>query len=511
MGNSNDISANNLKISTGDDCISIGPGSSNINISEVYCGPGHGISIGSLGKYQDEGDVNGVVVRNCTIVRTTNGARIKSWAPSPPSKVFNVTFEDINVEYAENPIIIDQQYCPRSSCNKEGNSQVEISNVKFIDIRGISASKVAVSLNCSKSVPCQGIELRGLDLIFNGQEATTATCSNANMSFYGQQTPSGFKSSQVHGKGAVFNVQDFGAFPDGKTDSSQAFLKAWNQTCQIKEGGTIFIPTGTFLLNTVTFNGPCNGQTIFNINGVLRAPSGESRDEFWILFQHINGLTINGKGSLDGQGPSAWSLTSDSPNLDDSYSNSNDISANNLKISTGDDCISIGPGSSNINISEVHCGPGHGISIGSLGKYQDEGDVNGVIVKNCTIVRTTNGARIKSWAPSPPSKVFNVTFEDINVQYAENPIIIDQQYCPHSSCSKEGNSQVEISNVKFINIRGIAASKVAVSLNCSKSVPCQGIELRGLDLIFNGQEATTATCSNANMSFYGQQTPSGCT
>ncbi|XP_059294663.1 exopolygalacturonase-like [Lycium ferocissimum] len=122
------------------------------------------------------------------------------------------------------------------------------------------------------------------------------------------------KSSQVHGKGAVFNVQDFGAFPDGKTHSSQAFLKAWNQTCQSKEGGTIFIPTGTFLLNTVTFNGPCNGQTIFNINGVLRAPSGESRDEFWILFQHINGLTINGKGSLDGQGPSAWSLTSKANN-----------------------------------------------------------------------------------------------------------------------------------------------------------------------------------------------------
>ncbi|CAN4081908.1 unnamed protein product [Withania somnifera] len=373
------------------------------------------------------------------------------------------------------------------------------------------------------------------------------------------------KVSHVHCKGAVFNVQDFGAIPDGKTDSSRAFLKAWNQTCQSKVGGTLLIPTGTFLLNTVTFDGPCNGQTFFNINGVLSAPSGKSNDDFWILFQHINGLTINGHGSLDGQGPSAWSLYSDntknppssikfhdmsdaliqgitstnskffhfqinqskgihfqdvdiiapedSPNTDGIHiGNSNDISVKKTEIKTGDDCISIGPGSSNVYISEVYCGPGHGISIGSLGKYENEADVNGVIVRNCTIGKTQNGLRIKSWAPSPPSKVFNVTFEDIEVMYAENPIIIDQQYCPHSSCSMQGNSEVQISNVKFTNIKGISASKVGVVLNCSKSVPCQGIELRGLDLTFNnGQESTTATCSNANMQFYGPQTPARCT
>lgn len=119
IGDSNDIIINKADISTGDDCISIGPGTSNIQISEVYCGPGHGISIGSLGKYQNEGDVNGVIVSNCTIVRTQNGLRIKSWAPSPPSKVFNVTFQDINVHDAKNPIIIDQHYCPRSDCSKQ--------------------------------------------------------------------------------------------------------------------------------------------------------------------------------------------------------------------------------------------------------------------------------------------------------------------------------------------------------------------------------------------------------
>lgn len=74
-------------------------------------------SVGSLGKYPEEKDVRGLIVRDSTITGTMNGVRIKSWPNSPsPSAVSNVTFENINMNDVGNPIIVDQLYCPSGIC-----------------------------------------------------------------------------------------------------------------------------------------------------------------------------------------------------------------------------------------------------------------------------------------------------------------------------------------------------------------------------------------------------------
>jgi len=51
----------------------------------------------------------------------------------------------------------------------------------------------------------------------------------------------------------------------------------------------------------------------------------------------------------------------DSPNTDGIHISSSNVHLQNLNIGTGDDCICILEGTSNLNIEEVTCGQGHGI------------------------------------------------------------------------------------------------------------------------------------------------------
>ncbi|URE48954.1 Glycosyl hydrolases family 28 [Musa troglodytarum] len=100
----------------------------------------------------------------------------------------------------------------------------------------------------------------------------------------------------------------------------------------------------------------------------------------------------------------------DSPNTDGIHiADSTNIQVPNSVIGTGDDCISIGPGCTNLTILNVACGPGHGISVGSLGKNANEKDVNGLAVRKCTFTGTTNGLRIKTW-PSSPARLQATVF-----------------------------------------------------------------------------------------------------
>lgn len=64
-------------------------------------------------------------------------------------------------------------------------SQVKVSDIQYKKIRGTSVSKVAVSLLCSPSVPCEGIELNDIDLIYADAKlpnsSVSASCENAEV------------------------------------------------------------------------------------------------------------------------------------------------------------------------------------------------------------------------------------------------------------------------------------------------------------------------------------------
>ncbi|OEL31238.1 Exopolygalacturonase [Dichanthelium oligosanthes] len=353
----------------------------------------------------------------------------------------------------------------------------------------------------------------------------------------------------AHGKNQaarVYDVTKYGAAPS-KGDNKDAFLAAWRAACHSTAGNsTLLFPKGTFAAGAVQFEGPCkNGNApAVVIDGVLQPCSGRGggggcqlSDDAWLTFSDLNNLLVTGAGTLDGQGHHQSGKAKAKPttlvfedvtnatlrglglvnsrgfhvnfrrctrvvaeglgihapaasrNTDGVHVGfSSHVRILNSVIGTGDDCVSVGPGCTDVVVSGVICGPGHGLSVGSLGKDDDgEQDVRGVVIKNCTVNGTTNGVRIKTWPGSPPSRASNITFQDITMDNVSNPIIIDQRYCPHDHCADADKpSLVQISDVTYRRIEGTSNSSLAVRLLCSEKRPCTGVRLDGINLTCGG-------------------------
>ncbi|GKV27926.1 hypothetical protein SLEP1_g37040 [Rubroshorea leprosula] len=144
----------------------------------------------------------------------------------------------------------------------------------------------------------------------------------------------------------------------------------------------------------------------------------------------------------------------ESPNTDGiDISNSNNIEISKSNIRTGDDCIAINGSSSYINITELTCGPGHGISVGSLGKNGTKAEIEEIHVKNCTFNGTQNGARIKTWQTAAV-QISDITFRDIQGTSNKTNVI-------KLSCSETlGCTNILVENV---NLTSTAESKEAYS------------------------------------------------
>ncbi|KAL0539907.1 hypothetical protein IC582_024128 [Cucumis melo] len=319
--------------------------------------------------------------------------------------------------------------------------------------------------------------------------------------------------------GGVFDVTRYGAKPN--TDITHALLNAWKGACASTSRSKVLIPKGVYLLSQSNLKGPCKSSIEIQVDGTLQAPPDPKGDGLVIL-EYIDKLTLSGTGVFDGQGKVGWekndchkkkictklpmtlkfnfvtnsivrditsldsknfhinilgcknltfqhvtiSAPEDSPNTDGIHiSSSEQITILNTKISTGDDCVSVGDSNKQIMIRDVTCGPGHGISIGSLGKYSKEKAVEGVWVTKCKLTSTTNGIP----------------------------------------------SSIKISKVSFKNIRGTSATPVAVKLVCSKKVPCEAVEVVDIDLKYNGNKGPIKSqCANVKPIISGKQNPRIC-
>ncbi|XP_054778465.1 probable polygalacturonase At3g15720 [Prosopis cineraria] len=161
----------------GDDCVVIN-GGSYMNISGIFCGPGHGISIGSLGIGGSYGAVEEIHVRNCTFTRSSSGARIKTWEGGF-GYVRKVIYEDIIPEDVQQPVLITQHYnISQTNGNKKA---IKISDITYRNFKGTSAFEEEVKLECDNVVGCTNLVLDDIKITSsNPKMKTRATCTNAH-------------------------------------------------------------------------------------------------------------------------------------------------------------------------------------------------------------------------------------------------------------------------------------------------------------------------------------------
>uniref|UniRef100_A0A2N9IX59 Pectate lyase superfamily protein domain-containing protein n=1 Tax=Fagus sylvatica TaxID=28930 RepID=A0A2N9IX59_FAGSY len=361
--------------------------------------------------------------------------------------------------------------------------------------------------------------------------------------------PNGYGSNYNHPgrrmlSSAIFNVLDYGAKGDGNADDTEAFGAAWAAACMV-EASTMVVPSGSvFLVKPITFSGSsCAQNIVFQLDGKIIAPTssqpwGSGLLE-WLDFTKITGITIQGKGVIDGQGSVWWgnsgnmpstkptalrfygssnvivtgitiqnspqthlkfdscttvqvyaisvSSPGDSPNTDGIHlQNSQNVVIYSTSLACGDDCVSIQTGCSNVDIHNVNCGPGHGISIGGLGKDNTKACVSNVTVRDITMHDTSTGVRIKTWQGGSGS-VQGIMFSNIQVSEVGTPIMIDQYYCAKGKCQNE-SSAVRVSGIDYVNIKGTYKVK-PVHFACSDNVPCTGISLATINLDQAAQES----------------------
>ncbi|XP_042003012.1 polygalacturonase ADPG1-like isoform X2 [Salvia splendens] len=270
------------------------------------------------------------------------------------------------------------------------------------------------------------------------------------------------------------NIDGYGyGVVDGKGESW------WDQSCKyhpLLENCTSLAPTAWKILG-------CNDSSIRNVKFINSAQTH-------MLVKGCNDFIIE---NVIIESPE------NSPNTDGIHiQSSHHLLIINSTIACGDDCISIGDYISDMKISNIQCGPGHGISIGSLGRGGNYVQVENIQISKAIFNGTTNGARIKTWQVGR-GYVRRVTFEKLVLHNVNNPIIIDQNYCNIRGACQEQESGVEISNIVYREIQGTSASRIAINLNCSNWVPCYGIWMESIELTaaIVGMQVT-ANCSNAS-------------
>lgn len=373
----------------------------------------------------------------------------------------------------------------------------------------------------------------------------------------------------------LLTLHDFGAVGDGVADDTKAFADAWTAACTAADNVILNVPAGgTFQIWPLTLAGPCRSEIKLLISGDIVAPEspsdwGHGQRSQWLHFHKVQDLKITGGGIIDGRGQQWWAQSSlmraqpapkavhfedcqgisvkgitlqNSQSYHLTFTRSSDVEANYLRvtspedsidtkgihlvdsfnvhvmdnlISTGDDCVSIVGKCEDVRLRAISCGPGHGISIGTLGVNNSVDYVEKIKVDTLFISNAENGVRVRTTKSGGGGFARKVKFESIVMRNVTNPIIVDQGNSDHLPASSEAGAPaaataVQVEKINYIDITGTSASKHAVTFSCSDAKPCRHLSLVNVNLSRVDGNKASSYCRNAFGRSIGTVIPESC-
>ncbi|KAJ8613794.1 hypothetical protein CTAYLR_004892 [Chrysophaeum taylorii] len=350
---------------------------------------------------------------------------------------------------------------------------------------------------------------------------------------------------------AVYDVRDFGAVGDNKTDDTGAIQAALG-AC-VPEGGTVLLPAGyAFSSFALTIN---NSNTELRIEGTLVV--NDDRDSWpgeldFITGKYLDDVVIDGGGVVDGNGWVWWqnrddfrpklvslkegerallhNITFENPpnhclELSTSWLELSHVTVtappstgvpveshntdavdvhgpymyvHDVVFDTGDDNVAVH--ANHTLVERSYFGHGHGASIGSL----CDSWLTNLTVKDVVFNATTQAARIKT-RPKCAGRVWAIRYENLAMIDVETPIVIDMFYPDDGT---HDVTTMKIINVTFSNITATGGIiKDDASITCDPESPCEDLVFH--DLAFSEGYDTTWTCGAVKSADINDVSPPG--
>ncbi|RPA96706.1 pectin lyase-like protein [Choiromyces venosus 120613-1] len=183
----------------------------------------------------------------------------------------------------------------------------------------------------------------------------------------------------------------------------------------------------------------------------------------------------------------------------DTY-NVDGLTVTNSRVNIGDDCFSAKPNTTNIFLQNLWCNGTHGVSMGSIGQYPGVMDIiENVYIENITMLNAQNGARLKTWAGPNIGygRINNVTYKDFYVDNVDYPLILTQCYSTNKTECAKHPSEVNFSNITFLNFSGMSSGKrgrLTAEVICSPNAVCENIFMEDIDIHSPVGEPAAVTC-----------------